>query len=117
MSNSTNCYIATNLNHALQALDGAAVQSAEDLEKVVRKNFSDLGHVVGDVMIAVPAVMHQASSDSLEWFSDTKEVTKKAGREVMDDVKKSAKGHPWTTVGLAAAAGGILAYMLSKKTK
>ena len=89
-----------------------------DLRVVVRdaeELLSQAGHQASDGFKAAKAKMEASLKSAKEELVHAEEVALSKAKEVAQSTDQYVKAHPWQAVGLAAAVGVIVGFLISRK--
>ena len=89
-----------------------------DLRMVVRdaeELLATAGHEAGDGFKAAKAKMEASLKSAKEELVHAEEVALSKAKEVAQSADQYVKAHPWQSVGMAAAVGVILGFLISRK--
>src|SRR5690606_6808413 len=94
------------IGRALDFLNEAATDSAEDIKRILKKDYRELADVIGEL-----------GEDTVDEIRNRADQVKQRSREAASYIDESAHEHPWTYMGSAALLAGVLGYMLGCRTR
>lgn len=94
------------INEALEVLNDAAEESADEIRKMVSSDYRKLKNALNSIQPEV----RTAISDAKDHITT---ITKDTAQRVDD----SAHENPWTFIGAAAAVGAFAGFLLGRQAK
>lgn len=105
------------LSHALEVLNGAADDSAEEIRRMINTDYNKLKNVLSEVKPNVRSAFGEVKEVTAETVSQAKDKVVTATKETAQKVDESVHKNPWIYLGGVATVSTLAGFLLGRKTK
>jgi len=115
ISKSASTSNVSNINEALNVLNGAASQSRDEIKNMIDKDYKNLRAIFREVAPEVRNVMRTIKDQSMKAVQDVSHKTKEMARNSAKEVDRSAHSSPWLFIGASSLVAAIGGFFLGRK--
>jgi ElaB/YqjD/DUF883 family membrane-anchored ribosome-binding protein len=105
------------IRHALQALNEAGENSADEIRDMIKKDFHFLKKILGETKPELKKAFTEIKSATSESLGAAKDKVTTVTKDAATKVDESAHKHPWAYVGGTAVISTLLGYLVGRKSK
>lgn len=108
---------ASSINHALSVLNSAAEDSAEEIQRMVNKDYKKLKNLLSNITPEVKGALSEVKEATTHSLYQAKDQAIQATTDAAKKVDESAHKSPWAFIGFAAGVSALLGYLIGCKSK
>jgi len=105
------------ISNALEVLNQAAGESADDLRAMMRRDYQQLRNIFDGVRPTVKKAVREMEESTVRSLSQVRDTAARATKNAVSTVDRSAHDHPWAYLGAATAGAALIGFLFGRRTR
>lgn len=103
------------INDALVVLDSAAKKSREEVKNMITDDYQYLKQTFNELSPQVKSAFSSIGNQSKQMIKEAKDTTMATAKDSAMVVDRTVHQNPWSFIGGAVLAGGILGFLIANR--